>query len=423
MRTILVGLLVAGGLGAETVAIVNARIIPVSAPEIEKGTIVVTGGKISAVGAKVVVPKDAKKIDGAGLSVYPGYVDGYTGIGLSEIASVRGTLDTTELGPYNPQIQSWIAVNPHSEMVKTARVNGITTAAVAPSGGRISGAAAVIDLLGKYPDQMKLASFGMVMNIPSVNRREGRGSGGAAPDAAGWPNRRQQVAEDLAKLKQYLREAKAYAEMRARQDKASVANTARDPQFEALIPVMRGELFVICNADHFRDIRAAVQLGEEFGLKIIIAGGADAAKVAALLKEKNIPVLYDGEHSLPRVREDDYDLPFATPELLRKAGVKFAIVTGARDSSDSRNLPYKAAQAAAYGLEKEDAVKAITIWPAEILGVASKVGSIEPGKLANLIIVKGDPLDIRAEVKYVLIEGKLVPFESRNIDLYDAFKQ
>ena len=337
---------------------------------------------------------------------------------------MRGSVDTTEIGAYNPQAHAWLAVNPHSEMIRTARANGVTAALVAPSGGRIAGVAGAINLLGAYPDQMVLRQrVGVVLNIPSIHRRAARGdpdspSGTSTqqePDEA----RRQRVAEDMAKLKQFLREAKAYAEMKSRLGSSGPA--ARDSTLEAMVPVMRSEAAVICPADHFRDIRAAVELGGEFGLKVIIAGGAEAAKVVGLLKEKDVPVLYAAVHALPRNAEDPYDVNFATPEVLRRAGVRFAIVSNS--APDSRSLPFIAATAAAYGLEREDALKAITIWPAEILGTAGKVGSIEPGKLANLLVTRGDPLDIRSEVKYVFIEGKMVDLASRNTELYQRFTQ
>jgi imidazolonepropionase-like amidohydrolase len=184
-----------------------------------------------------------------------------------------------------------------------------------------------------------------------------------------------------------------------------------------MVPVMRGEAAAICVADHFRDIRAAIELGDEFGMKVIIAGGAEAAKVAGLLKRKEVPVLYAAIYSLPRSADDPYDVNFATPEALRRAGVKFAIVTAS--AADVRNLPYEAA----YGLEKEDAVKAISLWPAEIPGIAGKVGSLEAGKLANLLVTRGDPLDARSEVRYVFIEGKMIPLESRNWEQAEKFAQ
>jgi imidazolonepropionase-like amidohydrolase len=163
-----------------------------------------------------------------------------------------------------------------------------------------------------------------------------------------------------------------------------------------------------------------VDLAQEFGLKLIIAGGADAWKVADLLKAKNVGVLYAAVHTLPRAAEDPYDVSFSTPEVLRRAGVRFAIVSGS--TWDVRNLPYQAAMAAAYGLEREDALKAITVWPAELLGISDKVGSLEVGKTANLLVSRGDPLDVRSELRYVFIEGREVALESRNKDLYEQFR-
>ncbi|MGH9719793.1 MAG: amidohydrolase family protein [Bryobacteraceae bacterium] len=395
---------------AETVAIVNANIVPVASATIPRGSLLIQEGKITAVGARITVPRDARKIEGAGLSVYPGLINAFTDVGLTEIASVRGSVDTVELGPFNPQAQAWIAVNPHSEMVRTSRVNGITSALVAPSGGRISGAASVVNLFGFYPDQMALSPrVGLVIEVPSEAGRGRRGGG------RGEESSRRTPAEELALLKEYLREAKAYAEMRAR----GGAGAPFDLPLESMIPVIRGQAPALCHASGFREIRTAVELGDEFGLKVIIVGGAEAWKVVDLLKQKNIPVIYDAIERLPRAREDPYDINFSTPETLRRAGVRFAIATGGAGAA--RNLPYHAALASAYGLEREDALRSISQWPAEILGIADKVGSIATGKLANLLVTKGDPLDVRSEVVHVFIEGREVPLDSRNSELYDRF--
>jgi imidazolonepropionase-like amidohydrolase len=406
-------------LGAETVAITNARIVPVSSPPIERGTIVITDGRITAVGARAAVPSGARRIDAAGLSVYPGWIDAWTSVGISEIDSVAGSMDVREIGPFNPAVQAWIAVNPHSEMIKTARANGVTTTLVAPAGGDISGTASAMNLSGMYPkDMVVLGDAGLMISLPSIYRVErGSGPGGRGGGESTLEERRRRVTRDMERLKQYLREAKAYSEMRARGGQQAAVDTS----LEAMLPVIRGQRPAIVNANHFRDIRAAVDLAQEFGLKLLIAGGADAWKVTDLLKEKNVGVLYGAVHSLPRSQEDPYDVSFSTPEALRRAGVRFAIVTGS--DFDVRNLPYQAAMAAAYGLEREDALKAITLWPAELLGIADKVGSIETGKLANLLVSRGDPLDIRSEVRYVFIEGREVPLESRNKELYEQFRQ
>src|SRR3954453_21238006 len=406
-------LLFAVAVSAETVAIVNGRVFPISGPPIEKATVVVTDGKITAVGSNVSVPKGARRIDASGLSVYPGWVDGWTRVGLYEISSVSGSVDVAEIGSFNPGAQAWIAVNPHSEMIKTARVNGITTALVAPSGGRVSGVASAMDLVGMYPDQMAvLKNAGVVVNLPVAAKARGTFSSLVAV-----PNPEQQRAEELEKLKQFLREAKRYSDMRARS--AETPGSAIDTGLESMLPMMRRERPMIVPADSYRDIRAAIDLANEFGLKLVIAGGADAWKLTDLLAKSKVAVLYSAVHELPRSVEDPYDVPFSTPEALRRAGVPFAIVSAG--TSDVRNLPYRAAMAVAYGLEREDALKSITLWPAEILGIADKVGSIEAGKLANLLVARGDPLDIRSEVKYVFVEGKEVPRGNRNLQLFEEF--
>jgi imidazolonepropionase-like amidohydrolase len=302
-------------------------------------------------------------------------------------------------------------------MLKTARVNGVTTALVAPAGGQVAGTASAVNLFGLYPkDMVVLGDAGLMITLPSLYQAQRRG-----PGSAGGPptleNRRREVTRDMERLKQYLREAKAYADMRARGGQ----DAAVDTSLEAMVPVMRGQRPAIVTANHFRDIRAAVDLAREFGLKLIIAGGADAWKVIDLLKQNNVGVLYAAVHALPRSQEDPYDVGFSTPEALRRAGVRFAVVTGS--DWDVRNLPYQAAMAAAYGLEREDALKAITLWPAELLGIADKVGSLEPGKLANVLVSRGDPLDIRSEIRYVFIEGRQVPLDSRNQELYEQFRQ
>jgi imidazolonepropionase-like amidohydrolase len=408
MNKLLLMCTLSGAAAAQTIAITNARIFPVSSPPIESGTLLIRHGKIAEIGPRVNVPKGAQRIDGAGLSIYPGWIDGLAQVGILEVSSIRGSVDTAEIGAFNPQAQAWVAVNPHSDKLKTARVNGVTTALVYPAGGTIGGAASVVNLLGQYPKDMVLVSqAGLIVNMRPP--RQG------PPDVAEPSAAR--LAEHILSIKSYLREAKAYAEMRARQG----AGGSIELPLEGMLPYMRGERPVIAIADMLRDIRAAVDLSVELGLKLIIAGGAEAWKAAALLKEKNVGVLYDGVHALPLRREDDYDLPFTTPEILRRAGVKFAIVSGS--SADSRNLPYRAAQAAAYGLEREDALRSITQWPAELLGISGSVGTLEPGKVANVLISRGDPLDIRSEIKYVFVAGKLVPMQTHTHDLYKEFSQ
>ncbi len=406
---------------AETVAITNGRVFPVSGPPLDKATVVIANGKITAVGTKVAIPSGARKIDATGLSVYPGWIDGWTRLGLAEVnQGAPGTVDTTELGLFNPYAQAWVAVNPHSEMIKTARVNGVTSALVAPAGGRISGVASAVNLFGNYPNEMALLkNAGLVVNLPSAagGGRRGDGPGGGSDAGDGRDSAARRVAEDMEKLREYIREAKRYSDIRAR---GNTPASAIDTNLEAMLPVVRGARPVIIPADSYRDIKSAVDFATGLGLKLVIAGGADAWKHAELLAKNKVGVLYAAMHELPRSPEDPYDVLFAAPEVLRRAGVQFAIVSGG--TADVRNLPYRAAMASAFGLEREDALKAITEWPAEILGIRDKVGTIEPGKLANLLISKGDPLDIRSEIRYVFVEGKEVPPGNRNLEKFEEFR-
>ena len=271
---------------AETVAIVNGRVFPISSPPIEKATVVITDGKITAVGSSVSVPKGARRIDASGLSVYPGWIDGWTRVGLSEISSVSGSVDVAEIGSFNPGAQAWIAVNPHSEMIKTARVNGITTALVAPAGGRVSGVASAMDLFGMYPDQMAvLKNAGVVVNLPAAASARGTFS-----TLGPTPNPEQRRAEEVEKLKQFLREAKRYSDMRARS--AETPGSAIDTGLESMLPIIRRQRPMIVPADSYRDIRAAIDLANDFGLKLVIAGGADAWKLTDLLAKNRVAVLY-----------------------------------------------------------------------------------------------------------------------------------
>lgn len=402
-------------------AIRNARIVTVTGATIEKGTIVIRDGRIAAVGANVSVPANAKVIDAAGLSVYPGLIDSGTTLGLSEIASVPGTVDTTEIGDFNANMKALTAVNPHSELIPVARANGITTALTSPQGGLISGQAALINLDGWTPPEMALKSpAAMRMNYPRLSFR-GRGDF-FAPAGQTTEAMRQQRDRQLEALKKKLEDAQAYlkAKEAAAQDKSLPARPV-DLVLEALIPVLKGELPVLTAADTEREIRGAVELADQFKLRLIIAGGDDAPKVASLLKEKNIPVIIGPVLSLPEHEDDPYDGPYALAGELFKAGVKFAFQTAS--DANARWLPFNAGTAAAFGLPKEEALKGVTIYPAQIFGVDHLVGSIEVGKLANLIVTDGDPLEFRTKVKHLFINGRPVDLTTKHTRLYEKFSR
>ncbi len=412
---------------AGTFAIVGARIVTVSGATIENGTVVIKDGKIAAVGAGVAVPAGAEKIDGKGLSVFPGMIDASTNMGLAEITlGLAASVDLTEVGDMNADARAIKGIHPHSAHVNVTRVNGITTVLSAPTGGTISGQAAIINLNGSTPDEMAvIKDFGLVINFPSVAGGGGRGGGGGgrfggpAIDFNQAVQRRDQAVEDLKKIfrnaEAYLRAKAAYA-----RDKA-LPYPATDQKLEAMAPYIHGEKPIIFSAERERDIRAVAKFVGEMKVKGIIDGGQEAWKAADDLKKNNIPVVYTHIYSLP-VREDDaYDYLFEAPSKMQAAGVKFCISTG-NTGSEVRDLPYHAGIAGAFGLSKDDALKSVTLYAAEILGLGDKMGSIDVGKIANIVVADGNILESRTKIKYLFINGRLLPLTSRHTELFDSFK-
>jgi imidazolonepropionase-like amidohydrolase len=406
-----------------TIAIRNARIVTVSGPDIENGTVVIRDGKIEAVGANVTVPAGAQTIDGRGLSVYPGMIDAGTNMGLVEVPQgANGTVDLSEVGELNPNAKAIIAVNPHSAHIGVTRVEGVTTTLTAPTGGLISGQAALINLLGTAPKEMAVVpQAALVINYPRI----GFGGGGFGgfqqqpPNLADTLTANERQVEQIRKM---LRDAEAYGRSQDAYAKdKSLPRPDRNVVLEPLVPYVRGELPVIFRADREAEIRGAIRFAEEMKLKPIILGGNDAWKVASLLKEKNVPVILTGVFSLPSREDDTYDSLYENPAKLQQAGVRFCISTGDA-GPEVRNLAQYAGMAAAFGLSKADAVKAVTLYPAQVLNVADRLGSIEAGKMANLVVTDGDLLEIRTRIRYLLIDGRPVVLSSRHTELNDAFK-
>ncbi len=409
---------------AGTFAITNARIVTVSGAVIENGTVVISNGKISAVGANVSVPGGAETIDAKGLSVYPGMIDAGTNLGLAEISGgAPATIDVAETGEMNQNAKAITAINPHTSHVNVTRVNGITTVLSIPQGGIISGQAAVINLNGSTQAEMALIpNFGLVINFPRITV----GGGGFNPFGAQAPvdfnealKRRDQRIEDL---KRMFRDAENYAKAReaAAKDK-NLPSSAVDLKMDALIPYIRGERPMIFTAERERDIRGVAKFAADMKIKAILLGGQEAWKAADDLKRNNIAVIYTNIYSLP-VRDDDaYDYLFEAPAKLAQSGVKFCISTGDA-GAEVRDLPYHAGLAGAYGLSKDEALKSVTLYPAQILGLGSQLGSIETGKIANLVVTDGDLLEPRTNIKYLFINGRLLPLTSRHTELFEAFK-
>jgi imidazolonepropionase-like amidohydrolase len=405
-------------------AIRNARIVTVSGPVIEAGTIVIRDGKIESAGADATVPQGAQEIDARGLSVYPGMIDLGTSLGLVEIETgAPGTVDLTEVGDMNPNAQAIFGINPHSAHVTVTRANGITTVLSLPRGGLISGQAALINLDGTTPREMAVtASAALVINFPrasALSRREFISTTEGAGNINEAITTRDRQIEQLRKL---LRDAEAYGKA---QDASERDKTLPRPDqnvvLASLVPYVRGERPVIMRADRVTEIRAAIQFAEELRLRPIIMGGNDAWKAAGFLRERNVPVILTGVLDLPNREDDYYDQLYSNAARLQQAGVRFCISTG-DTGANVRDLPYHAGMASAFGLSRDEALKAVTLYPAQIMGAADRLGSIEPGKLANLVITDGDILEARTRTRYLFIAGRLVPLTNRQSELYDQFK-
>ena len=404
-------------------AIRNARIVTVSGADIENGTVVIRDGKIEAVGAAVNVPSGAQTIDGRGLSVYPGMIDAGTNMGLVEVPQgANGTVDLAETGDLNPNAKAIIAVNPHSAHIAVTRVEGITNTVTAPEGGLISGQAALINLLGTSSKEMAVVpNAALVINYPRVTGGGG-GFGGFQQQPANLAETLEANAREVERIRKLLRDAEAYG--RAQDAYAKDRSLPRPDQnvvLESLVPYVRGEQPVIFRAEREAEIRGAIRFAEEMKLKPIILGGNDAWKVASLLKEKNVPVILTGVFTLPQREDDFYDTLYENPAKLQQAGVRFCISTG-DPGAEVRNLPLYAGMAAAYGLSKADALKSVTLYPAQIMNVADRLGSIDVGKMANLVVTDGDLLEIRTHIRYLFIDGRPVVLTSRHTELNDAFK-
>jgi len=404
---------------AGTFAITNARIVTVSGAVIENGTIVIQNGRIAAVGANVSVPGGAERIDGKGLSVYPGMIDAGTNMGLAEIPlGANATMDLIESGEMNANARAILGINPHSSHINVTRVNGITTVLSVPAGGVISGQAAVINLWGSTQSDMAVVpEFGLMVNFPRIATFAGFGQ--PQLDFNEAVRRRDQRLEDLKKI---FRDAESYGRVRDayNRDKTLPAPRA-DLRLEALVPYVRGEKPIIFTSERERDIRGIVRFVEETKVKGIIYGGQEAWKVADGLKKNDIAVIYTNIYNLP-VRDDDpYDFLFEAPSKLRQAGIRFAIATGDQ-GGEVRDLPYHAGLAGAYGLSKDDALKSVTLYPAQILGIADRLGSIEQGKIANIVVTDGDLLEPRTNIRYLFINGRQLPLTSRHTELYERFK-
>ena len=404
-------------------AIIHAKIITLAGSPIEDGTLVIRDGKIAAVGASVEVPAGAQVIDAKGLQVYPGLFDAVTQMGLSEIGAVSATVDTIETGNFNPDVVAATAISPSSEHIPVTRASGIAEVLAVPGtggfgGGRgiLGGQASAIHLAGWTIDEMLIKkSAAMVLNWPEIQTETFDFSTFTRKEKP-YTEAKQEYEKQVNELTDWIERARHYA---LTMEKGAVSKYDRDLKLEALVPVIRGELPLLVFADRARDIRNAVEFCDKQKLKMILAGGEEAYKVKDLLRSKEIPVVLRPMLSLPEEEDDAYDSELSQPAQLASAGVKFAIASF--DNSFARRLGQNAANAVAYGLPYDEALRAVTVYPAQIFGLSSQVGTIEQGKVANVIVTNGDPLELTTDVKYLFIKGQLTSLENKHHRLYEKY--
>jgi imidazolonepropionase-like amidohydrolase len=406
-------------------ALVHAKIFTLAGGTIENGTLIIRDGKIAAVGAQVDVPPDAQVINVEGLQVYPGLFDPITQMGLREIGAVNATVDSTETGSYNPDVVAATAVSPSSEHIPVTRAAGITEVLAVPasggmdsfgSSGVIGGQASAIHLAGWTIDDMQLKkSVAMVVNWPEIETKSFDFTTFSRKEKP-YTEAKQEYDKKVNELTDWIERAKHYAQAMGH---GGPADYERDLKLEALVPVVRGQLPMLIFADRAREIRNAIEFCDKQKIKMILAGGAESYRVKDLLRSRAIPVIVRPVLTEPLDEDDPYDRLLSQPAELSAAGVKFAF--GSFDNSFARRLGQNAANAVAHGLPYDEALKAVTLYPAQIFDLAAQVGTIESGKVANLIVTNGDPLELTSEVRYLFIRGQLTSLDNRHKRLFDKY--
>lgn len=399
------------------IALIGGKVFPISGDPLDKGIVLFDQGRIVAVGTEVELPEGTLKIDVAGKHVYPGLFDAHTNLGLIEVPSIRATLDERETGLINPNVEAIKAVHPDSELIPVTRTNGVLLTLTAPGGPLVTGRSSVIQLDGWTWEEMTVKTD-VAMHLWWPNERPVRD----------WRNplplKKQLEIRDerLTALKQAFDDAAAYKTARE-----AAADDERpypvDARWEALLPVLAGKQPLLVVADEIEQIQAAIAFTESRKLKMILHGGTDAMKCVELLKRHQIPVILEGTYRLPFRGDEEYDAPFTLANRLREAGIPYCIAGGGRHATENtRNLPYHAAQAVAFGLPAADALRAITLSPAEILGVADRVGSLAAGKDATLIVADGDILETATHVEKAWIQGRAVDLTDRQTRLRTKYE-
>ncbi|HEY3746769.1 MAG TPA: amidohydrolase family protein [Gemmatimonadaceae bacterium] len=397
---------------AQTIAITGGKVYPVSGPPIEGGTVVIVNGKISAVGSGISIPEGAQRIDATGKIVTPGFVNAATQLGVQEVAAVNNTRDASARGKDNiaAAFTVWDGLNPNSVLLAPARQGGITSFVVMPTGGLIAGQAALLDVVpGTSSDMIIRAPVAMIAEVGD-------------PQSAGLGSR----GELIVKLRELLEDTKYFQTHRDAFDRAQTrAFAASRLDLEAMIPVIDGKLPLVVNVDRESDIDAAMRLARQYNFKLMIGSGAEAWMMADKLAAARIPVLTGAMNNIP----GDFALLGQRQEnaaLLRKAGVSVALIGNAgggdEEAFNVRNIKQEAGNAVAYGMTWDDALRAVTLTPAEIFGVSDRVGSLQPGREGNVVVWSGDPFEFTTRVEHVFVRGREYHDKTRQDMLMERYK-
>jgi imidazolonepropionase-like amidohydrolase len=395
-------------------AIRDARIVTVSGPVIETGTVVIRGGTIAEVGPSVAVPVGATVVDGRGLTVYPGVIDADSATGLTEVPGVTMSDDYSEIGELNPHLLAFNAFHPGSSFVASNRIAGVTTVVSSPTGGVLAGQSAVMALAGATAAEMEVTRHGaLIIDYPKLLDFE---PGAYQKRRRPYLDKPQPAAARIKQLKEFLAAARRYGH-----DKAN-GRAAVEARYEAVLPALEGRQTVYIPVDSEIDMRAAIQFAQEEKLaRVALVGAGDAWKIPAFLKTSGVSVILGSIDHLP-IREDDpIDIVCRTPAILHDAGVPFAIATRT-PWTDARGLRHDLGIAVSCGLPREAAIRTLALTPAEILGLSDRLGSIDKGKRANLVVYDGDILEYGTHLRHLFINGRPVSLESRHTQLYEQYK-
>ena len=403
---------------SEAVALRGATIHTVTNGVIENGTILFENGVIRAIGTDVEIPTGTRVVDVSGKHIYPGLIDAYSTVGISEIGSVDVSSDVNELGDFNPNVRAEVAVNAESRHIGTTRSAGVLVTLTTPGGGLISGMSSAMSLEGWDWEEMSMESAA-ALNVNWPNPRGGRGGRGGRGRGFG-PGPQEPpptYAEQVQQLKDFFAEARAY-----RDATAAGEEVRTDSRYTAMIPALDGEIPVVVSADGAAQINDAITWAQEEGVRLVIRGGGDAIHVADRLVANDIPVILTSTMAAPGRDYEGYDGAYTMPARLYEAGVRFAI-SGGSGALYTNRLPWEAGVAVAFGLPEEEALKAVTINAAEFMGISDKVGSLEPGKQATLLITTGTPLDMTSDIVQSYIQGREIDMNDIQKHFFDKYME